>query len=103
MKPETYQEKLAVAEKALQFYADQKHYDVVEGGNILGADVRVTRLLDNGAVAQEALIILNPSCGTAWCDCEEPTSPGIVLHDRLARCTTCHKVIDLKTKKGTPS
>jgi len=46
---------LDTAKKALRFYADQKHFDTVA---IEGSQTRLTRILDNGAVAEEALDIL---------------------------------------------
>ena len=45
---------IEIAQKALQFYADQKHYDTV---HIDGdpENIKRTRILDTGAIAEEAL------------------------------------------------
>lgn len=45
---------IEIAQKALRFYSDQKHFDTVRvDGDPTG--VERTRLLDNGGVAEEAL------------------------------------------------
>jgi len=53
-------EKLTGAEKALQFYCDGDHFDIATVGSFTGQPTtgRVTRIIDTGAVAEEALAII---------------------------------------------
>ena len=51
--------KLEAAKKALQFYADGKHYDTVALEDHPETGLKHTRLLDNGGIAEEVLGWIN--------------------------------------------